>query len=405
MLGGCSDDSGDDTTDGPTEVDFWHIGTNEPLKTIWAELSKAYETDTKNTIKATALENEAFKSKLTTVTQGGNPPHIFHSWGGGVLKEQFDAGLLKDISDEPWLDTFTKTSLNPYQINGKTYGIPFDLGMVGFWYNKDLFKKAGIDTPPATWTDFLGIVRKLKSAGVVPIALAGQDKWPAHFYWAYLAMRIGGVELTKKAAEDKKFDTKEFVQAGEKFKELIALDPFQKGFLAAKYDAPDGQAASVGNGIAAMELMGQWGPSTEASASNDKKGISDKQGFFPFPAVEGGKGKATDAFGGGNGYAIGKGAPKAAIEFAKFISTVDNHRKLVKAGAVLPVVKGAEDAITDANQGQVAKLLADATGFQLYLDQAYAPTVGEQIKDSVAELVAGKSTPEQVAKAIEAAAK
>ena len=51
-------------------------------------------------IKITVLENEAFKQKLTTNMQAGKPPDIFHSWGGGVLKEQADAGLVKDITKD-----------------------------------------------------------------------------------------------------------------------------------------------------------------------------------------------------------------------------------------------------------------------------------------------------------------
>jgi raffinose/stachyose/melibiose transport system substrate-binding protein len=48
--------------------------------------------------------------------------------------------------------------------------------MIGFWYRKDLFKKAGIETPPATWADLLEVVKKLKKADITPIALGGKDK-------------------------------------------------------------------------------------------------------------------------------------------------------------------------------------------------------------------------------------
>jgi raffinose/stachyose/melibiose transport system substrate-binding protein len=50
------------------------------------------------TIEITVLENEAFKTKLTTVMQSGEPPDIFQSWGGGVMNEYAEAGLLKDIT-------------------------------------------------------------------------------------------------------------------------------------------------------------------------------------------------------------------------------------------------------------------------------------------------------------------
>ena len=72
---------------------------------------------------------------------------------------------------------------------------------------------------------------------------------------------------------------------------------------------------------------------------------------------------------------------------------------------MLPTVKDAEDAIKDPNSKVVARALASATGFQLYLDQAYPPAVGQQVNDSVAELIAGSKSPEQVAQAITKAAK
>ena len=49
-------------------------------------------------IEITVLENEAFKAKLATAMQSGSPPDIFQSWGGGVLKQYADAGLVQDLT-------------------------------------------------------------------------------------------------------------------------------------------------------------------------------------------------------------------------------------------------------------------------------------------------------------------
>ncbi|MEK8104807.1 extracellular solute-binding protein [Micromonospora sp. M12] len=152
----------------------------------------------------------------------------------------------------------------------------------------------------------------------------------------------------------------------------------------------------MGNGGAGMELMGQWAPAVQASSSTSKKGLGDKLGFFPFPAVEGGKGTMTEVFGGGNGFAIGKDAPAATVDFLKFLLSADNQRKSAATGAVLPTVKDAASGIPDANGKLVAQTLASYTGFQLYLDQAYAPALGSQINDSVAELIAGNKPPAQI---------
>ncbi|GIF45883.1 raffinose/stachyose/melibiose transport system substrate-binding protein [Asanoa ferruginea] len=410
LLSACGDDDGGGsaTADGPQTINWWHIQNTEPMLPVWAAMAKEYQTAHPNVkIAIQPLENEAFKTKLTTPTQAGSPPDLFQSWGGGVLQQQVDAGLVKDITDDvkPWVGTLLPAAMQPYTIEDRIYGIPFDIGMIGFWYNKDLFAKAGVTAAPTTWAELLTVVSKVKGSGTVPIALAGKEKWPGHYYWAYLAMRVGGLEALQRAATDKNFDTPEFVAAGERLKELVDLQPFQKGFLGAEYGSPDGQAATMGNGRAAMELMGQWAPSVQASSSTSKKGIGDKLGFFTFPAVDGGKGKPTDAFGGGNGFAVGRNAPPATLDLLKTLLDVDHQRRSAATGAVLPTAKDAADSIKDETSKVVASTLAGATGFQLYLDQAYPPAVGQQVNDSVAELIAGSKKADQVVKDITTVAK
>jgi raffinose/stachyose/melibiose transport system substrate-binding protein len=409
-LGACSSDSGSGGGAGadpnaPQTISWWHIANTPPMLPVWQQLADAYHAQHPNvTINITPIENEAFKAKMTTETQAGHAPSLFHTWGGGVLKQQVDAGLVKDITADTsaTVGAILSTAMDAYRIDGKTYALPNDIGMVGFWYNKALFGKAGIGSPPATWAELLDDVRKLKGAGVTPIAIAGQAKWPEMYYWTYLAVRVAGVDGLKKAFTDKKFDTPELIDAGKHLKDLADLKPFQNGFLAAPYDQPTGQAATMGNGLAAMELMGQWGPSVQKEQSG--KGIGADLDFFPFPSVDGGKGKVTDIMGGGGGFAVGKDAPPATVDFLRFLLQPDNIRKGIATGAILPVVKGTEDAVTDVNAKKVVAQVAKTTSFHLYPDQAWPPSVGQALNDSVSQLVAGAMSPDAVAKALTEAA-
>ena len=408
LLGACGgdDDSGAKGGNGKVTIDWWNIATTEPGKTLFPSIAKAYMAAHPNvTIKITALENEAYKSKMTAQTSSGKLPDVFHTWGGGVLKQQVDAGLVEDLTSKAgtWASSaLTPVSLSPYQLDGKLYAIPFDIGMVGFWYNKRHFGKAGITKPPATWAEFLDDVKKLKASGVTPVALAGKDKWPGMYYWAYLSLRIGGLPALQQAQTSNDFSGPAFVQAGQHLKELADLAPFQPGYQGAAYDTPGGQAATMGKGKAAMELMGQWGPSVEKDAGGD---LGKDLGFFEFPTVDGGQGKATDVFGGGGGHALRKGAPDAAVDFLKFFVNAENERKLIESNGYLPVVKGAESQITDPNRKVVATTVAGASGFQLFLDQAFPPAVGQEVNDSVIDLIFGKKTPEQVTQQITKTAK
>jgi len=393
----------------PVEIDWWHIQNNDPGKQLWQDLADEYTAAHPNVkVNLTVLENEAFKTKLTTEMQAKTPPDLFQSWGGGGMAEQQKAGLLKDITADvaSWKDTINPGALGMYQVDGKQYGIPFDLGMVGFWYNKDLFDKAGITTPPATWAELLDAVKKLTAEGITPIALGGKDKWPGMFYWAYLALRAGGKDAMANAVATGDWSGTSFVEAGKQLKALVDLEPFQEGFLAAPWDGAGGQAASMANEKAAMQLMGQWAPGTMQANTPDKQKVKFNLGWFPFPSLEGGAGAPTDGFGGGNGFAVGKDAPPETVDFLKFLVSSDaaNRWGALNSG-ILPTTVGAETSVTDPDLKSVLENRAKAEYVQLYLDQATTPALGGVINDAIQTLYAGTGTPEQVAATISDAAK
>jgi raffinose/stachyose/melibiose transport system substrate-binding protein len=267
-------------TTGNVTINWWHLNTTDPGKANWQNVANQYmKTHPDVKINITVLENDAFKTKLNTVLQSGSPPDLFHSWGGGVLFQYAKAGLVQDLSSAlqgSWGSSFSTAALNVYGQGGHYYGVPWDMGAVVFWYNKALFTRAGITQTPTTWTDFLQTVKTLQGAGIAPIGLGEKDEWPGMYYWAYLATRLGG-----KAAFDKAygrtgaFTDPPFVQAGMHLRELAALNPFEKGYLGEAY--PDEQGI-MGNGKAAMELMGQWAPGGDAASAADKKGPSGLSG-------------------------------------------------------------------------------------------------------------------------------
>ncbi len=388
-----------------TTITWWHINTIESEADACQALADAFVAENPNVeIEITVLENEAFKQKIATAMQSGEPPDIFQSWGGGVLFEYANAGLVKDIAadlaTDGWGDTFLPAALELYGQDGQYYGVPWRTGMVTFWYNKALFEEAGIEAPPATWAEFLTTVQTLKDAGITPITVGEGDKWPGHFYWVYLAIREGG-----KAAFDAAYDRSgsfadpPFVEAGARLKELIDLEPFQTGFLGATYNEA---AAVIANGEAAIELMGHWGPSVQKDESESGEGLGEDLGIFTFPMVEGGAGNASDVLGGGDGYAVGINASPEAIAFVKFLTSPENQATLAAEGlAVPPAVESAASEIADPLQQEIAQMAAAAEYLQLFYDQYLPPAVGGVVNDSVQELFAGTASPEEVAQAIE----
>jgi raffinose/stachyose/melibiose transport system substrate-binding protein len=392
----------------PVTIDWYHIQNNDPGKSLWQSLADAYmEAHPNVTINITVLENEAFKTKLTTLLQQGNVPDLFQTWGGGGLRQQVDAGFVKDITADiaDWKDTINAGALGMYEVDGKNYGVPFDLGLVGFWYNTESFDEAGITELPATWDDFLATVQTLQSKDITPIALAGKDTWTGAFYWAYLAVRECGQEGMNKAVVEGDWSDPCFVKAGEDFMQLIDLEPFQEGFLAAPWDGAGSGAAAMATYNGAIQLMGQWLPGTVEANSGDARGMGEGLGWFAFPAVAGGAGDPNDGLGGGNGFAVGKDAPPETVDFLHWLVSLDaaNQWGALNSG-ILPTTIGSEASTTDPMLTLVLEGRAKAKFVQLYLDQATTPELGGAINEAVATLYAGTGTPESVVEAIQAAA-
>lgn len=394
----------------PVTIDWWHISTEASQAAYWQDLADQYMAANPNvTVDITILENAAFKDRLVTVMQAGDPPDLFQSWGGAVLWTYADNGLVRNIAPElegEWKDSFSaQAALELFGQNGEYYGVPWNWGAVGFFYNKALFEQAGLDpeNPPATWDDFLAAIQTLKDAGITPLALGEQEKWPGHFWWVYLATRLGGQDAFLNAYNRTgSFADEPFVQAGEYLQQIIDLDPFNEGYLGLTW--PE-MAGVFGNGEAAMMLMGQWARDAQAQYSASGEGIGEENmGWFPFPAIPEGAGNPGDVLGGGDGIVVGANAPDEAVDFLRFLTSAEAQR----TGAeifVIPVVAAAEDVIADDPiMGAILAARNAAPYFQLYYDQFLPPSVGEAVNDAVETIFAGVATPEEAAQAVEEAA-
>ena len=137
-----------------------------------------------------------------------------------MLYQYADAGLVRDITadlaEDGWGESFGQAGLALYADDGKNYGVPWRMGMVGFWYHMSLFEAGRDRSRP----DDLGRIpgrRGTTESGWPDADLLGEgDKWPAHFYWVYLAIRNGGKAAFDAAySREGSFADPPFVKAGE----------------------------------------------------------------------------------------------------------------------------------------------------------------------------------------------
>ena len=388
-----------------TTVKWLHIEANPAQVKIWEEVARDFEARTPGVkVEMQYLENEAYKAKAPTLLQSRDRPHIIFSWAGGVLKSQVEAGVLEDITAlvQDHKDKLSASAVAAFTVNGKIYGLPHTVSQVGFMANKDLLAKAGIDAGAIkTWDDLLDATKKLKAAGITPIAVGGADKWPIHFYWTHLAGRIGGKPAFDAAlkGESGGFEAETFQKAGELFKQLVDLQPFQNGFLGFKSQPAIGH---FGDGKAAMILAISSFYHTQKVFAADKVGITDdKLAWINFPTVPGGKGEPGDTLGGINGWLVTKGAPKEAVAFIKHFISEDVQKRLAGGNFLIPTYKGAEAGLGSAFMRNIAQNIAASRYHQNFWDQDLGPSVGRVVNDATAELAGGTMTPKAVAKAIQ----
>lgn len=394
-----------------TIVKWMHVELDPKSVAVWEEIAADYESKHPGVdVQLQFLDNEAFKAKLPTLLQSNDVPDFFYSWGGGVLEEQSKTGALKDLTEffdadgSKLRNAYTGSSVNSLSFDGKLWAVPFKSSLVSFFYNKELFAKAGVEAGNIkTWDDLAAAVKTLKQAGIVPIAGGGGEKWPIHFYWSYLVMRNGGHDVFEvaRSGDGEGFNDPAIVKAGEQLIEFGKLEPFQPGYLGATWP----QSLGVfGDGKSAMILGFDNTEANQRKNAGDGVGLApDNIGRFSFPAVDGGAGKVTDTLGGINGWAVTKNASEEALKFATFLTNQDNEKKMATAGMILPVAVGADVGVTNPLLAQSAKALAESTWHQNFFDQTLGAAVGRVVNDVSVELVSGQMTSEQAIEQIQEA--
>ncbi|HJO71147.1 MAG TPA: ABC transporter substrate-binding protein [Flavobacteriaceae bacterium] len=366
---------------------------------------KEFEEKTGHTVVMQYLENESFKAKLPTMLQSNDRPDIFYSWSGGVMYDQAKAGFLRDISGvvpDSYLQTVSAAAADAFTYGDQRVGLPKQVAQVAWWYNKDLINQAGVDVSKIKmWDDLLSAVQQVKDAGITPICMGGKDKWPVHFIWTHLHIRNGGKALFIDSLNNGGWGRPEYILSGEQMLELVALEPFQKGWLAATW--PD-QAGFFGDGKCAMAFMGNWMYGAQAANSASGEGLGDdNMGMFNMPMTKGGLGDSGDTLGGINGWLFSSSAPDSAVELIMHYVSKEIQTEDASNGAYIPIVKGADAALENPFLQQVAKNIANSQYHQIFYDQFLGADIGRVVNDVSTDLAAGIISAEEATQAVQEA--
>ncbi len=280
---GASGDSGD-----KTKITFQNIypDPTTPTYKMIHQIVDQYEKEHPNIdIELDTLNTDQQKLKLKTQAASKEIPDITIVNPAAQMKPYIDAGLLaplNDVIDKGGLkDTYQEGLLDYYSKDGKVYALPDGNNIEVGFYNKALFAKAGIAAPPTTFDELLADVKKLKDAGITPIAIGEKDSWTGSFLFMNILLRTnGGPGFLQDVADGKKtFNDPAFVEAVDAFQKLVQAGAFPEG--ATSIDATAG-GNMFRTGQAAMFFIGTW-----ETGANDGSTVGKDVSVFKFPTVNG----------------------------------------------------------------------------------------------------------------------
>jgi raffinose/stachyose/melibiose transport system substrate-binding protein len=170
------------------------------LDGIKARYEKAYP-GSKVTFVLTPINNAQFTAQIAAAFASKKVPDAMLVYSGGYTTPYMLSSLqkLNDVVKKTPGFYASQTAWDLSCLNldckggkGDIYAIPNDQGTYGLFYNKALFRKAGVAAPPKTYKQFLADCAKFKAKGIIPLAYGDRDgystdNWVTYDYSSYMA--------------------------------------------------------------------------------------------------------------------------------------------------------------------------------------------------------------------------
>jgi ABC-type glycerol-3-phosphate transport system substrate-binding protein len=162
---------------------------------------EAANAGSKVTFVLTPINNAQFTAQIAAAFASKRVPDAMLVYSGGYTTPYMLSSLEKLNSLVDQTSGFYKSQtawdlsclgLNCKNGAGDIYGVPNDQGTYGLFYNKALFRKAGIAAPPKTYNQLLADCKKFKAKGILPLAYGDRDgystdNWVTYDYSSYMA--------------------------------------------------------------------------------------------------------------------------------------------------------------------------------------------------------------------------
>ncbi|MFG2055241.1 ABC transporter substrate-binding protein [Micromonospora sp. NPDC048930] len=363
LLAGCGSDS--DSGAGSKTVSVGSNASDPTPKDVLAKLAAGFQSSSGVQVNINTVDHNTFQENINNYLQG-KPDDVF-TWFAGYRMRFFAAkGLAGDVSDV-WgklsglSDAFKKASTGD---DGKQYFVPASYYPWAVFYRKSVWQQHGYQVPK-TLDDFTTLAGQMKKDGLVPIAFADKDGWPAMGTFDILNLRINGYQFHVDLMAGKEAWTSDKVK--KVFDTWAGLLPLhQPDALGRTWQEA---AQSLQQKKSGMYLLGLF---VAQQFNNDEQDDID---FFTFPEIDSTIGaKALDAP--IDGYMMAR-KPKSeanAKKLLEYIGGVDAANIMVKGDpGTLVANTGADTSGYTALKKKAAELVGSATEIAQFLDRDTRP--------------------------------
>lgn len=327
---------------------------------------------------------------------GDLPPVVY---GGGY--NLLDLALAKDVvvdltpyveADPEWKALYSDVALTTNSRDGKIYASSSEGSLVGYFYNKELFEKAGIAEPAKTWDEFWEQCDKLKAAGITPLALDTADSAWVTSLWAGAMIATSGDEGYEFMKQMNPIDYNNqptidaFTNVQKMLQEYTTLDAIGGKYEHAANNFLSGQAAMIANG---PWMIGDFSDETKTTADfADKVGVAIFPGNFVYDAPI-------------QGYFVTKqddpALEEAAVEMVKFFTSAHAQQVALEVQGMVPASSTVEITETaKQNYPLLVEFLDLAEGATVRTDNLQAtmyPNLLDVVSQELPLLASGEMTP------------
>ena len=334
-----------------TEIQWWHAmtGANNDVIVRLADEFNAAQKDYKVVPAYKGSYPDTLNAGIAAF-RAGNAPHIMQVFEVGTATMMGAKGAIKPVQDmmKDAGEAFDPKSFLPAitgyysTVKGEMLSFPFNSSSAVMWYNKDAFKKAGLnpDAPPKTWPEVFDAARKLKAAGWDKCGFS-----TAWITWLNIE-QLGAwhnVPLGSKANGMDGFDTTFQINGPLHVKHLSNLVDLQKeGVFSYSGRTNTGEGRFTSGECPIFLTSSAFFGNVRANAKFD-------WGNAVMPYYPDQAGAPQNSIIGGASLWVMGGKPaaeyKGVAKFFSFLSDVDRQVKLHTESGYLPITKAAYDKV------------------------------------------------------------